>query len=638
MRSLNLFLLMCTALWLGATAQVHAQDARTATLTPERAVKYRRPFDLRFSPDGSTVAFAVSEVNGLTIDTHLWLLRVAQQDVRQFTFSQKSERSPQWAPSGEELAFLSNRAGAMQVYVMSREGGEAQAITANAAGVVQYHWSPDGKQIAFLARESDSLQEANAPRVADRQQDLARLWVVDIASAKSRQVTTGAWRINDFEWLDSGQVLAIATSSPRIDTASSDALYRISLGDGAFTLYSKPNQPFRGLVMSPNRERFSFVSTRAGGPIPHDLYMQSVAAGDARDATAVIDRAVSAAKWQSDSVIWVQVADGFHSRIFRVNAADPATAIGLPYSVGAFDVARDGTLVYSAVGFNRLPEIYVRHTDGVITQAGKLQQGWDEIQLFDAEIFHFKSFDGADIEAALMQPAMMPRGGRLPLVVLVHGGPAGYFSADYFWFNSWPQLLAGKGYQVLMVNPRGSTGYGEKFVKANRADLGGGDYRDVMAGLDAVIARGQTDPNRLGIGGWSYGGEMTQWAIGHTNRFKAAVSGAGVFDQSAEFGSEDGAAEDRWYMGSPWENPDVFARNSPATYIRNAKTPTLIVHGEEDHNNPVGQSLALYRALKYFGVPSELVIYPGEPHLPRQEKHQIDVLQRMLAWFDRYLQ
>jgi dipeptidyl aminopeptidase/acylaminoacyl peptidase len=170
---------------------------------------------------------------------------------------------------------------------------------------------------------------------------------------------------------------------------------------------------------------------------------------------------------------------------------------------------------------------------------------------------------------------------------------------------------------VLMVNPRGSAGYGEKFLMANRGDWGGGDFKDLLAALDAVIARGETDPNRLGIGGWSYGGEMTQWAIGHTNRFKAAVTGGGVFDQAAEFETENSPAGDEWYFGTPWDQPDVFARNSPATFIRNARTPTLIVHGENDHNNPVGQSRGLYRALKHYGVECELIVYPDEGHLPR---------------------
>jgi dipeptidyl aminopeptidase/acylaminoacyl peptidase len=202
---------------------------------------------------------------------------------------------------------------------------------------------------------------------------------------------------------------------------------------------------------------------------------------------------------------------------------------------------------------------------------------------------------------------------------------------------AWAQLLAAKGYAVLFVNPRGSIGYGEKFVAANRGDLGGGDYKDILAALDVVIARGDIDAGRVGIGGWSYGGQMTAWAIGHTNRFRAAVVGGCVYDEASEYGTEDASADDEWQFGTPWEHPDVYARNSPATFIRNAKTPTLIVHDEDDPTNPVAQSKALFRALKRVGVETELVTYPGEPHLPRQEQHQVDIMKRMLDWFDQHM-
>jgi dipeptidyl aminopeptidase/acylaminoacyl peptidase len=190
---------------------------------------------------------------------------------------------------------------------------------------------------------------------------------------------------------------------------------------------------------------------------------------------------------------------------------------------------------------------------------------------------------------------------------------------------------------VLLVNPRGSLGYGEKFVAANRGDLGGGDFKDLLAALDVVIARGDIDARRVGIGGWSYGAQMTEWAIGHSDRFRAAVAGGGVFDEASEYLTEDSPAGDEWYFGTPWEHPDVYARNSPVTFIGNARTPTLIVHGEDDPTNPVAQSKALYRALKRVGVQTQLITYPGEPHLPRQEPHQVDIMKRMLDWFDRYL-
>ena len=607
-------------------------------LTPERAVRLRRPSDLHFSPDGARLACVVSEFNGSKMMRHLWLLDVGRGEFRQFTFTQKSDWSPRWSPDGKALAFLSNRSGVTQVYVMRLEGGEADPITASSKEMSDFAWSPDGKQIAFLAPEPEAGgRDSNSDaQVEDREQDLDRLWVVDLASRKTRQLTSGAWRISEFDWVSSDRILAIANDKPKAETWT-NALYSVSVRDGSFSLFSKPNQPFEGLLVSPGRTQFAFVSTRASGPIPHDLFLQATNGVSASDMTSSTDRAVSDARWQDDSVILARVADGFRNRIYRIAPNTAPASIDLPLSVRTFDVARNGTVAFVGVGFDHLPELFLRTPEGTVRQVSHLQEGWEDIHLADAEIFRVKSFDGKEIEAALMKPPAPPGNGKFPLVLLVHGGPAGNFSADYFWFNAWPQLLVAQGYEVLMVNPRGSVGYGEEFLKANRADWGGGDFKDLMAALDAVIARGETDAHRLGIGGWSYGGEMTQWAIGHTNRFKAAVSGGGVFDQTMEFETEDGPAGDEWYFGNPWDHPEVFARNSPATYIRNARTPTLIVHGEDDRNNPVSQSRALYRALKHYGVESELVVYPGEGHLPRQEKHQIDVLQRMLDWYNRHL-
>jgi dipeptidyl aminopeptidase/acylaminoacyl peptidase len=629
----GLFAVLSTAAFAQAVTALHAG---AVPLTPERAVKYRRPSDLHFSPDGSRVVCTVSEVNGPTIESHLWLMQVGPGTLRQITFSQKSERSPHWQPGGDGLAFLSNRAGTTQVYLMPPDGAESRAVTASATDVSDFRWSPDGRQIAYLAREADTAKKDDDPKIADREQDLERLWVIELASGQQRQVTRGAWRIDEFGWLKSDRILVVASNHPKNEEWN-DALYSLSL-DGTATRIAQPNQPFHGLLVSPDGTQFAYGGTRNNGPIAHDLFLQAPGGGTARDVTSSIDRAVLDTRWQNAGTIFVRVADGFRNRIYRVDLTGGATPIDLPYSARAFDVASDGTLVFAGVGFNRLPELFVRRVDGSVSQLGRLQQGWDGVQLVDAEIFRFKSFDGTQIEAALMKPAAAATTRQLPLVLLVHGGPASNFSADYFWFNSWPQLLAAAGYEVLMVNPRGSIGYGEKFVKANRADLGGGDFKDLMAAVDTVIARGETDPNRLGIGGWSYGAEMTQWAIGHTKRFRAAVSGQGVFDQAAEFGTENGPADDEWAFGIPWEHPEVFARNSPATFIRFATTPTLIVHGEDDRTNPVGQSLALYRALKHYGVESELIIYPGEGHLPHQERHQIDILQRMLNWYDRHLQ
>jgi dipeptidyl aminopeptidase/acylaminoacyl peptidase len=250
-----------------------------------------------------------------------------------------------------------------------------------------------------------------------------------------------------------------------------------------------------------------------------------------------------------------------------------------------------------------------------------------------AEFVKYKSADGTEVEAALLQPsALSPK--PYPAVILVHGGPTGRWADN---FEAWGQLMVARGYAVLYPNVRGSTGYGHHFLEMNRADWGGGDFKDVMAGADWLVARGIADPNRLGIGGWSYGGYMAAWAVTQTTRFKAAVSGAPVIDMASEFGTENGSAYDEWFYGTPYEKLDGFIKSSPMTFVKNVKTPTLLLQGEDDTTDPIGQSQQFYRGLKRYGVESDLVLYPREPHGLREEHHLVDRLTRILAWYDRYL-
>jgi len=630
-------------------SQAPAPASQSGTLSPEQALKLRRIADLNFSADGSRLACVVSEPpKGQTPESHIWMLDVASREFRQFTFSAKSESSPRWSPDGATLAFLSSRGEHMQVYLISMKGGEAWALTSNKAGVGQFRWSPDGKQIAFLAKEPPSEAEEKKEKdkddakVADLASDLPQLWLIDLpepgaprVAAYERQVTKGAWRVQQFEWLSDSTLLAEATNRLKDETWNS-ALYTVAVASGAFTLFSQPPQPFGGITISPGRSTISFAGPRNAGPSPHDLYFLSAAGGAARNATASIDRSVRGVKWLSDTAAFAAISDGFHRRLLQVAVNGTITPVDLPGFAGVFDVARDGSLAYLKGDFDQLDELFLKPHDGPATQVSHLQEAnWKGVRLAGAEIFRFQSFDGMPVEAALMKPqAPGSPGARPALVLLVHGGPAGNYSAGT---ETWAQLLVSRGYQVLMVNPRGSSGYGEDFLKANKADWGGGDFKDLMAAVDTVIARGEVDPQRLGIGGWSYGGYMAEWAITQTNRFKAAVSGAGMFDLAAEFGTENGPAGDEWYFGTPWEHPEAFAHSSPYMYIRNAHTPTLILQGENDPIDPVGQSTALYRALKRYGVETELVIYPREPHGPREEKHQLDLLTRMIAWFDKYL-
>jgi dipeptidyl aminopeptidase/acylaminoacyl peptidase len=613
-----------------------AARAAADPLTPEQAVRFRRAGGLAFSPDGRLLVCAVSGFENGKARSHLWKWD-GSGSMRQWTTADAVDRSPQWSPDGRYVAFASSRNGATEIFYVAADSGEddIRALTKSAEGVSSFRWSPDGKHIAFLAREAEP-DSVTDPHVYDQDGEWERVWVVDFPSGATRQVTHGRWRFDSIAWAGPDRLLTDATDKPDVDSWT-NAIFSISLGDGKVAPYAQPPEPFFGLSVSPGNTRVAFIATRSAGPTAHDLYVQPAAGGAAKNVSESVDRPIKAVKWAGESTIYFSVTDGFFYRVYRLAEGGGPQRIELPLSARDFDVAKDGTVAFYGNSFDKQAEIYLRTPDGKVRQISHIQDAaWDHIPLAPAEIFRFKSFDGRSIEAALLQPPGAT--GKLPLVLLVHGGPASsYDASSTYWFGMWPQLLVARGYQVLMVNPRGSEAYGEEFLKLSRGDWGGGDYRDQMAAVDAVIARGRTDTNRLGIGGWSYGGYMSQWAPTKTTRFRAAVAGAGTFDLIAEYETEDYPQGDEWYFGTPWEHAEAFAHSSPNAHITTAHTPTLILHGEDDPANPVGQSIGFYRALKRQGVPCELVVYPREGHLPREEKHQVDMLRRMLDWYDRYL-
>jgi dipeptidyl aminopeptidase/acylaminoacyl peptidase len=273
---------------------------------------------------------------------------------------------------------------------------------------------------------------------------------------------------------------------------------------------------------------------------------------------------------------------------------------------------------------------------GKAEKASGFNKGWDAIKLVRPEILRYASFDRTEIEAALLRPDGVPPGTRLPLIVLVHGGPTGAWTDR---FDAWGQLLVRRGFAVLYPNIRGSTNYGHDFMVMNRRDWGGADFKDVLAGADRLIRLGIADPDRLGIGGWSYGGYISAWAVTQTTRFKASVSGAPMTDLAFEYGTEEAGinAYDTWFMGTPYENLPLFIERSPVTFVRRAKTPTLLLCGENDATDPVEQCAQFHRGLRRYGVATEFVVYPREGHGIREEKHAIDVLNRVVDWFVSYL-
>ncbi len=614
-----------------------------AQLTPEQSLNIRRLSDLRFSPDGKYLAFVVAEPpEGSERNLDLWTLEISSRQLHQLTFSRKSDNSPRWSPDGRQLAFLSNRDDTTQIYLLPMEGGEAVRLTEGKNGVQSFDWSPDGRHIAFLAEEpkseTDEQKEKDKDdvRVVDRGDRLSRLWVIELASRKVRKLTSDKWRVGTAKWFPNGErILVSATDRPESDDET-DRIYAVAVSDGTMTLLEAPRGPFEMPEISKDGKQVAYLAARHDGPDPHDLYLKTIDGGAAMNLTGeTIDRPIGPYVWLKDGTFLAAVSSGFKNKFMWITPDDQVRAApGWSVNPSHFSVADDGKVAFVGESATQLPELWLWNGSSPPEKVTRFQESWSGIALIQPELIQYSSFDGTKIEASLLKPVAYRENTRVPLVVLVHGGPTGNWSDR---FDAWGQMLASRGFIVFSPNIRGSTGYGHGFLEANRADWGGGDFRDIMAGVDYLIERGIADPDRLGIGGWSYGGYMAAWAITQTNRFKAAVAGAGMSDLASEFGTEASPAYDRWFYGLPYEGPEKFFKSSPIAYIKNARTPTLILQGEADTTDPVGQSQQLYRGLKYYGVTSDFVIYPREGHGIREEKHQLDMYRRIIAWFETYL-
>jgi dipeptidyl aminopeptidase/acylaminoacyl peptidase len=614
-----------------------------AQLTPEQSLDVRQLSDLHFSPDGGCLAFVVAEPpKGSERNFDIWTLEISSRRLHQLTFSKKSDNSPRWSPDGRQLAFLSDRDDTTQIYLLSMEGGEAVKLTEGKNGIQSLDWSPDGRLIAFLAEEPKSEAEEQKSkdkddaRVVDRDDRLTRLWVIGLESKQVRQLTSGNWAVGTAKWFpDSERILVTATDRPESDDET-DRIYAVAVSDGTMTLLETPRSPFEMPAISKDGKQIAYLAARNDGPDPHDLYLKTIDGGGAANLTGEsIDRPIGPFVWLEDGSFLAVVSSGFKKLFMWIAPDGQARAVGgWCVNPSDFAVAEDGNVAFVGESATQLPELYLWKGSPPPEKVTRFQEGWSKLALVQPELIQYRSFDGMQIEASLLKPVGYPDNTRAPLVVLVHGGPTGNWTDQ---FDAWGQMLAARGFAVLNPNVRGSTGYGHRFLESNRADWGGGDFRDILSGVDYLIARGIADPDRLGIGGWSYGGYMAAWAVTQTDRFRAAVAGAGMSDLSSEFGTERKPAYDRWFYGLPYENLDKFNKSSPITYIKNARTPTLILQGEADATDPIGQSQQLYRGLKYYGVKSDFVIYPREGHGIREEKHRLDVYRRILAWFETYL-
>lgn len=643
---LNFGYVVPLAFAVAASAQAKTDSSSPKPLTPETAINLRTISDLQFSPDGERLAFVVTEPpKGDRRARHIWLYEKKSGVIRQLTFSEKDESSPRWSPDGEQLAFLSNRDGEQQIYVLRRSGGEGAAVTKGKRGVRAFVWAPDGKRIAFLApdpktdAEEKREKDKDDAHVADKETKHARLWVLTAATGATKALTEPNWEVSDLAWeAAEDRIVVSATDQPASDEET-HRIFSIGATDGTRRLLLAPHGPFRELQLSPSGKTVSYIGSRVDGPQPHDLMLLNIGSEAARNLTgASLDRNTTEHRWTKDRSVLALYTDGFRNKLAEFSsegmlkeAENPPTA-----NVSTFAVSATGEIAFVGHSATTPPEVWTWDQKSQARQISHINDPWKQISLITPEIYKYKSFDGLEIEAALLKPAGATANVKLPLIALIHGGPTGAWQDS---IEVWGQLLAAHGYGVFYPNIRGSTGYGEKFIEMNRADWGGADFKDVMAGVKDLTDRGIADPKKLGIGGWSYGGYMSEWAVTQTTDFKAAVCGAGLSDLISEFGTEEHPAYDEWFYGVPYELEKLanYLNSSPFVHVKNVKTPVLILQGDADTTDPPGQSEELYRGLKHYGVDSELVMYPREPHGLREEKHLVDRLNRILAWYEKYV-
>jgi len=632
----------------------HAQNAQETTgtsgkilLTPDAAINIHFLTDLQLSPDGTHLAFVVSEApKGEQRAQHIWMYDKRTDAVRQFTYSKKSETNPRWSPDGSQLAFLSNRGGdEQQIYLMNSSGGEAAARTKGKSNIKSFAWSKDGKYIAYIAPDAKTDEDEkrekdkNDARIADKDNKQPRVWLLPVESGDPKAITPANWEIKELAWMPSGQNLVVsATDHPESDQ-NTDRIFGVHVPDGEMIRLALPRGPFGQIRVSPNGKTIAYIGAREDGPSPHDLMLLPVENDAARNVSGLsLDRQIFDFKWLRDGTLLAVSADGFRTKFsaFGANGAINEIKSTVPINPSAFAVSDGGEAFFVSQTATQPQELFVWDQKTSPRQITHINDAWKQYSLATPEFYKYKSFDGQEIEAALLKPAGYNGKTKLPLIALIHGGPTGAWEDTV---ETWGQLLVARGYAIFYPNIRGSIGYGQKFIEMNRGDWGGGDFQDVMAGVDDLIARGIADPLKLAIGGWSYGGYMSEWAITQTTRFKAAVSGAGLSNLISEYGTEQHPSYDEWFYGVPYEPEKItgFLNSSPFVHLKNAKTPTLILQGEADIVDPVGQSLELYRGLKRYGVDTELVLYPREPHGFHEEKHLVDRLNRILAWYDKYL-
>jgi len=662
------FLLLTGGVCARSLAQAPARN-----LTVDDLFRIQGVSDPRVSPDGKWVAYLVETPNlkEEKSETQVWMIPFGGGDPIPMTAKSSPASRPRWSPDGKYLSFLSERGEQKaQVWLLNRAGGEAQPLTEVAQGVRSYEWSPDGKRMVLEVRDASEEDLASQkdeqlgvkparprtpkPWVIDRLQtkrdyegylDRRRvhLYVIDVASKNMNQITSGDFDDTQPVWSPDGRFIAFVSNRDREPDATINTEIWIVPSDNpdkGKTMVRLTNNPGEDEepVWSPDGKTIAYITTIAPELFWYATRFLAVipaGGGEPRLLTRKLDRNASAPLFAPDGRwIYFGLEDSCEQRLARIAPAggDAAPVVAGPRAVQSFVLAGNGTPV-AAISEPGLPGELFAAEPGALRRLTKTNDAFmAQIRLAEVEKIRFQSADGTPVEGFVYKPPAFTPEMKYPALLRIHGGPTSQFD---FGFDFEAQLFAANGYCVILTNPRGSTGYGQDFCKAIFADWGNKDSQDVLAGVDYAVSRGWADPDRLGIGGWSYGGILTNSVISRTQRFKGAISGAGGVLWAGSYGHDHYQREYIIEMGEPWKNREAWDRISSAFYnVEKITTPTLIMGGEVDWNVPILNSEHLYQALRQLGRKVQLVVYPGQHHGIAKPSYRKDVLERYLSWYD----
>ncbi|MCP2605023.1 S9 family peptidase, partial [Candidatus Aminicenantes bacterium AH-873-B07] len=626
-------------------------------LIPEDILKLKRLSDPQISPSGDWIAFVVTQFENRKANSEIWLISNDGKILKQLTKNKGPDYAPRWSPNGKYLSFISLKENEKypQIYLYSLETRRIKKLTYVKGRIRNHKWSPDGKTIAFL--KTDPLTENEIERqklgddafVVDENYKHIRLWILEIDSRRTRLLTHQDMTIWHFNWSpDSKRIVVLASPIPTAEGNEYQShLGVIDVESGKEIVLTKRTNAQASPSFSPNGKWIVYL-----GPINNFkergiIKVIPVEGGKPIELLKDYNGNVWDVAWHPrKNLLLATIAKGPTHYFCSINLRGEIKVFFemnhsiIPYWGNFWSVDSNGEYVTFLNEKTDCPkELWIsKINDSERKQLTRFNDYLSKVKLGKVEVAQWiNPENGAKVEGIVVKPVNFESEMQFPLVVWLHGGPA------YNWgigihLTNWAQLFASKGYMVLLPNFRGSSGYGMKWMMKNVRDWGEGPMSDIISGVDYLIKKNWVDESKLFIGGGSYGGYLTSWIITHTHRFRAAYVAAGVIDLITEYALTDEPSFLIGYFNStPYDDPEIYRKNSPITYASNVKTPVLIVHGEKDLRVPVSQAYQFYSALKHFKAKAKLVIYPREYHGIREYTHQLDCMNRVLKWFEKHL-